>query len=292
MLREERAPTTSAAAPLRATPLARALARIHGIDLAALAGSGPDGRVMARDVRARAAPEAPTTALAPPGAVPSPMSSSGAATASAQQEVARDTDGLAWREVSGVAPVATVMLEFDAGPALARVAELGEEFARQGWPLHLGIAVAAAAVELLPAHPHLNGGWLGDTLALQRAVHLAVAELTPEGLRWSVLPDAGDLGLRGLARALAGRPARGAATFALVSLAAGKSWWSAPPPLPGTVAALILGAPQRRVVAVDSGLSMRPIATLTLSYDARALDQRQALDFLEALRTRLENKPI
>lgn len=282
MLRKERPPLINAAARLRATPLARALARAHGVDLGGLAGTGPDGRVMARDVRGRITPEAqPVTAPASPGPAASPPLAQGAAPVLAQH-----------REASNVVPAATVTLEFDAGPALARIAALDEEFTRQGWPLHLGIAVAAAVAELLPAHPRLNARWLGDMLALQREVRLAIAELTPGGLRWSVLPNAGDLSLRGLARALARAPGQDAATFALVSLAAGQSWWSAPPPLPDTVAALILGAPQRRVVVVDGALGARPMAMLTLSYDARALDQRQALDFLEALRTRLENKPI
>ncbi|MGB9634039.1 MAG: 2-oxo acid dehydrogenase subunit E2, partial [Chloroflexaceae bacterium] len=134
--------------------------------------------------------------------------------------------------------------------------------------------------------------WLGDALALRRQVRLAIADLAPEGLRWSLIPAAEDLTLRGLARALVAAPDASAATFALVSLATGKSWWSAPPPLPGAVATLILGAPERRVVVVGAGLGVRPLATLTLSYDARALDQRQALDFLEALRMRLEHEPI
>jgi pyruvate/2-oxoglutarate dehydrogenase complex dihydrolipoamide acyltransferase (E2) component len=210
----------------------------------------------------------------------------------AQQEVARDTTGLARRAMSNATPVATVTVEFDAGVALARIAALGDEFARQGLSLHLGIYVAAAVVELLPAHPRLNARWLGDALALRRQVRLAIADLAPEGLRWRVIPDAEDLTLRGLARDQGAPPDVSAATFALVSLATGKSWWSAPPPLPGAVATLILGAPERRVVVVGAGLGVRPLATLTLSYDARALDQRQALDFLEALRMRLEHEPI
>ncbi len=295
MLREERPPPINTAARLRATPLARALARAHGLDLAALAGTGADGRVTARDVRARISPMVPAPLLpasTPPPPPPPPSPPPGTVAGMAQQEVAHDTTGLARRAMSNAAPVATVTVEFDAGAALARIAALGDEFARQGLPLHLGIYVAAPVVALLPAHPRLNARWLGDALALRRQVRLAIADLAPEGLRWSLIPAAEDLTLRGLARALVAAPDASAATFALVSLATGKSWWSAPPPLPGAVATLILGAPERRVVVVGAGLGVRPLATLTLSYDARALDQRQALDFLEALRMRLEHEPI
>lgn len=289
---EERPPPINTAARLRATPLARALARAHGLDLAALAGTGADGRVTARDVRARISPMVPAPLLPASTPPPPPSPPPGTVAGMAQQEVAHDTTGLARRAISNAAPVATVTVEFDAGAALARIAALGEAFARQGLPLHLGIYVAAAVVELLPAHPRLNAHWLGDALALRRQVRLAIADLAPEGLRWRVIPDAEDLTLRGLARALVAPPDASAATFALVSLATGKSWWSAPPPLPGAVATLILGAPERRVVVVGAGLGVRPLATLTLSYDARALDQRQALDFLDALRMRLEHEPI
>jgi len=279
---------------LRATPLARALARAHGIDLAALAGSGPGRLVVARDVRARIiSPErrVPAPALAPDAAsTPSATRSHPTGAGVVEATAPRETTARPEPFTGAAIPVATVTLEFDAGPALARIAALGEEFARQGLPLHLGIYVAAAVVNLLPAHPRLNASWLGDALALRRRVRLAMADIAPEGLRWQVIPDAGDLSLRGLARALAGPPDTGAATFALVSLARGTGWWSAPPPLPGTVAALILGAPERRVVVVGGGLGLRSLATLTLSYDARACDQRQALEFLETLRTHLEER--
>ncbi|MFQ3662320.1 MAG: 2-oxo acid dehydrogenase subunit E2 [Chloroflexaceae bacterium] len=289
-------PTRTAAPPaprLRVTPLARALARAHGIDLAALVGTGPDGRVLARDVRARLTPLAPATAApappTPPRSVPPAVLAQAMPTGIAQGRDSPDAATPA-PPVSSAAPVTTVTLEFDAGAALARIAALDTAYARQGLPLRLEVYVAAVALELLPAHPRLNARWLGDTLALRRRVHLALANAGPEGLRWTLIADAGNLSLHGLARALGAPPGADAATFALVSLAGGKSWWSAPPPLPGTVAALTLGAPERRVVVVEGGLSVRPMATLTLSYDARALDQRQALDFLNALRTRLEER--
>ncbi len=287
-------PAGAAAPPTprqRATPLARALARAHGVDLAALVGTGPDGRVLARDVRARltppaiAAPVPPTSARSAPPAAPAQATTA----VIARSEDSHDAPEPA-QPVSSAAPVATVTLEFDASAALARIAALDAMYTRQGLPLRLEVYVAAVALELLPAHPRLNARWLDDALALRRRVHLALANAGPEGLRWTLIADAGNLSLHGLARALGEPPGVGAATFTLVSLAGGKSWWSAPPPLPDTVAALTLGAPERRVVVAEGGLSVRPMATLTLSYDARALDQWQALDFLNALRTRLEER--
>ncbi|NTU85877.1 MAG: 2-oxo acid dehydrogenase subunit E2 [Chloroflexales bacterium] len=70
----------------------------------------------------------------------------------------------------------------------------------------------------------------------------------------------------------------------MVSLAEGASWQSAAPPLPGTGAALSVGAPVSRAVALAGGVVARPVATLTLSYDARLIDHSRAAAFLNTLR--------
>jgi pyruvate/2-oxoglutarate dehydrogenase complex dihydrolipoamide acyltransferase (E2) component len=174
-------------------------------------------------------------------------------------------------------PLATATLEFDAGAALARAS--------------LAVCVAVAAAGLLPQHRLLNARWGEDGIWLRRRLHLAVAVPTGQGLAWTLARDAGDLTLRGMARALSAEPALdapGDATFALISLADGATWQSAPPPLAGTVAALGLGAPRRRPVARGGALLVRPVAALTLSYDARALDHAHAAVFLRSLRDALE----
>jgi pyruvate dehydrogenase E2 component (dihydrolipoamide acetyltransferase) len=238
-----------------ATPLARAIARGHDVELGAIAGSGAGGRVLARDVRAQLP--------APSSQLPAPSSQ---------------------------LPLATATVEFDASVGLALVAVHQAEFARLRLPLGLTARVAEAAAALLLAHPLLNAAWGEEALLLRRRAHLAVAEPAGDGagLRWALVRDAGDLTLRGVARAMA-RPAEPqGATFAVVSLAAGASWQSAAPPLPGTAAALSVGAAAPRAVAVGGALAVRPMATLTLSYDARVLDHCGAAAFLKALRAALE----
>jgi pyruvate/2-oxoglutarate dehydrogenase complex dihydrolipoamide acyltransferase (E2) component len=186
-------------------------------------------------------------------------------------------------------PVATATVEFDAGAVLAAAAAAREPRGRTRLAVSVAAVVAAAAAGLLPAHSLLNGAWHAGAALLRRRVHLAVGEAHPAGLRWSLVPDAGDLTARGVARALVSPAETGCeATFAIVCLAEGASWQSAAPPLPGTAAALSVGAPLRRVVADGAALAVRPVATLTLSYDARLIDHSYAAGFLVALRGRLE----
>jgi pyruvate/2-oxoglutarate dehydrogenase complex dihydrolipoamide acyltransferase (E2) component len=170
------------------------------------------------------------------------------------------------------------------------VAALRDGFAALGLPLGLGACVVAAAAACLPAHPCLNARWSDEGLVLRRRLHVAVGEPGDGGaLRWAVVRDAGDHTLRGVARALAApAPPDAEATFAVVCLAAGAAWHSAAPPLPCTAAALSVGAPASRPVVVGDAVAVRPVAALTLSYDARVLDHRAAAAFLGAVKAALE----
>jgi len=165
------------------------------------------------------------------------------------------------------------------------MAALREGFALLRLPLSFGACVVEAVAALLPAHPLLNARWDEQALVLRRRVHVALGEGGEAGLCWSLIRDAGDLTLRGVARALATRGGEEteAATFAVVSMATGTAWHSAHPPLPQTAAALSVGQPVQRAVAVGEHMAMRPMASLTLCYDARVVDHQVAARFLAAL---------
>ncbi|GAB4430558.1 MAG: E3 binding domain-containing protein [Chloroflexi bacterium OHK40] len=276
-----------AAAPVRrprATPLARRIALAHGVELASLAGSGSGNRIVAADVRRAIVAAWPAANGQPPAGARVP--GNGQAFAPSPRALGGGVS------IPGPLPIATATVELDAGAALERVRALRPAFARLGLPLDLGSCVVEAVAALLPAHTLLNARWSEDALLLRRRIHLAVAQ-TGEGgrLGWRLVRDAGDLTLRGVARALAGPEVAdlAAATFAVVSLAGGVGWASASPPLPGTAAALSVAAPAMRVAVGGAGLARRPLGTLTLSYDARVFDHREAAAFLRVLRDRLEH---
>jgi pyruvate/2-oxoglutarate dehydrogenase complex dihydrolipoamide acyltransferase (E2) component len=255
---------------IMATPLARAIARECGVALTAVEGSGAGGRVLARDVRAqldRQRSLTPSIGERPAGDAPR------------SYPLSPDT-----------LPVATATLEFDASVALAAVASQRASFARLRLPLGLTAYVVAAAAAILPQHPLLNASWREDGIALRRRLHIAVGETGRDGapFSWRLVRDAGDLTLRGVARALAQAREPAGATFAVVSLADGGSWQGGATPLDGTAAALSVGAPAKRAVVVGQAVAVRPVATLTVAYDARVLDHSVAAAFLVALRAGLE----
>ncbi len=307
---------------LRATPLARRIALEQQIDLASITGSGPHGRIGAADVRIHQAASAvpapfasttlvhhPSSSLGVPGSAGVPPASglSGQDGRAAEPQLpanfrqavlvaeqpaylapapgATSTIGVALRELPATIPVATTTIEVELDAAIALLGRLGEAYRLRRLPLSLTTLVCAASAEVLPQHPTLNGAWGGDVAILRRRLHLAVAAPAAHGLEWRLVHDAGDLTLRGMARALAAPAAPvSEATFAIVSLAPGQGRYTAVPPLPDTAATLSLGAPESRVVVGATGMQMLPLAWLTLSYDARLIDHAQATTFLLDLR--------
>jgi len=146
----------------------------------------------------------------------------------------------------------------------------------------------AAVLRALDRYPLLAAAWAEDELIRRAGRHLAVRH--PGGA--SLLANAADLSLQGIARAL-GQPAAGAAqpTFALIH--SESSWWSAPLVAPGQAAVLHVGATAKAVVARSlhgfDQVVIEPVATLTLAYDARLISDELAGEFLAALSAELDS---
>lgn len=270
----------------RATPLARTMARAHGLDLAALISSGPGGRIVRADILAAIGQKA-DVGMQPAASNPPQVNARSPEANGGTQPAAANAAIRSFVPHSSI-PIATATIEVDLGAALNRMADLAPGYTRLGLAPSLSAYVAHAAAGLLPDHPLLNATWGDELMLLRRRLHLAVACPEGERFRWSLVPDAGDLTMRGIVRAISGPPGDPAgATFAIVSLDKGASWLAAHPPLPGTAAALSIGTPVRRPVVVDDGVAVRPLGMLSLSYDARILDHAQAAAFLRAIQAAL-----
>ncbi|HEU4328333.1 MAG TPA: 2-oxo acid dehydrogenase subunit E2 [Roseiflexaceae bacterium] len=278
---------------LRATPLARRIAAERGLDLATLAGSGPGGCVMKRDVlgpEEHAAATSPAPPAAPVAAEPPvpalPVTQPTAAEAKPDIDV-RPTAPLAGLALDALSTHILTAVEVDLGAAEILLAR---QNGRRG-AADLLACVAQGAVAALLRFPLLNAAWHDDGIVARRRVHLGVRRARDGQTIALTIPDAQDLNLRGLARALAGRvqPDQPRATFTIV---AGDNWGATPAPPAGQSALLHLGAVAARPVVVGTGaaerISIRPTALLTLAFDARILDQRQADAYLAAVRHSLE----
>jgi len=183
--------------------------------------------------------------------------------------------------------------------------------ARQSWvgpgraPTSLAFVTKAVAVALRE-FPRLNASVAEGGLLLHERIDIAIAVDTPDGLVAPVLRDVGLLSLEGVAagiRYLAERARAGAltagelsgATFTISNNGSAGSVLTTPLITPPQVAVISTDKVVDRVVVVDTpdggtGMAIRPIGNLSMSWDHRALDGAQAAGFLERVRHLVEEE--
>ncbi|MBF6130030.1 dihydrolipoamide acetyltransferase family protein [Nocardia brasiliensis] len=219
-------PTVGADERKKSSPLARKIARELGVDLAAVVGTGPGGRVTRQDVEAAhrgaaasdttAAPSpsaAPSPAGAPsPTAVPSPVAEAPAAPGSpvpapsavAAQPVPATTDyeeipltniqrvsAVRLTESKQQAPHIYLTSAIDVTDLLAFRAQLNTTLAAAGeGKVSVNDLLVKAVATTLRKDPAVNVSFAGDKLLRHRGIHLGVAVATPAGLLVPVLRDA------------------------------------------------------------------------------------------------------
>ncbi|MDR3035741.1 MAG: 2-oxo acid dehydrogenase subunit E2 [Kitasatospora sp.] len=194
------APVAAAPAPAPApavvaviSPLVRRIAREHGLDLAAVAGSGPDGLVTRRDVeRAIEATAAAEPVVVPRGTGPDeelvPLRGLRRAVA---EKLTRSH-----REI----PAATCWVDADATELMALRAQLNQVPGPKVSVLALLARICLAGLERFP---ELNASVEGEAVRRHRAVHLGFAAQGPRGLLVPVVRDARQFGTERLSAELA-----------------------------------------------------------------------------------------
>jgi 2-oxoglutarate dehydrogenase E2 component (dihydrolipoamide succinyltransferase) len=252
------------AARHRHSPRVRRLAAEVGVGLSSVDGTGPGGRVTTADVR--------------------------------RAKVAAD-DASALPTGSGTAQPATAALTSVVEVDVSAI--VGHD---QG-DLPLAAYVAKATVEALRQHPRLNTP-VGTDGSTDATVHLGLAVDSGRGTVVSVVPDAGDLNLQGLARRLAelvDRAHTGSSrtddlpggTFTLADAGSHGALWDTPPLAPGQAAALGLGSVVERPVVVrrpdgERVVAIRSMAYLVLARDPQLADAAESGRFLKSVKDRLE----
>ncbi|HEY8481644.1 MAG TPA: dihydrolipoamide acetyltransferase family protein [Spirillospora sp.] len=300
------------------SPLARRLARDHGIDLTTLTGSGPGGRIVRADIEAairNGAPTAPAPAAesAPADGAPAPAAapSAPAAAPSAPAARAEDPDVEAvplnrFRRVAAKrltqskreAPHFYLNREVDAEQLLAFRATLNEALAPSKVSVN-DLVVKAAAVALRE-HPAVNVSFTEEELLFHKRVHVGVAVAVEDGLVVPVIRDADRKTITQISREtreLAGKAREGrlspqemsGGTFSVSNLGMfGVDSFSAvinPP----EAAILAVGAVRDEPVVRDGQVVPGKRMALTLSVDHRATDGATAARFLDRLATLLQN---
>ena len=289
-------PTAAPAAPpsgdaagerIKASPLARRVASERGVDLAAVSGSGPGGRIIKRDVES---------------AVPA---ATGAARAGWADEGYEDVPlsqlrkTIAKRLTQSLAPIPHFFLtaEFD----MERAVEAREELnARGDVKISVNDIVIKAVAAALRQHRACNAWWQDDHIRYFNDVHLSMAVAVEEGLITPVIRHADRKSLREIAteaRALAER-ARArklkpeeytGGTFSVSNLGMfGIDEFTAVinPPEAGILA---VGALTPKPVALDGTVTVRRRMRVTMSCDHRVIDGATGAQFLQTVRLMLEN---
>ncbi len=266
---------------VKASPLARRIARERGIDLASLIGTGPEGRVVAEDVeRAATTPAHATAGAAPLEAEVVPLTS-------IRRTIAKRLTK-AWE-----APAFQISMSADMTRAVALRERLRDEKVTV-----TDVLTKLAAIALL-RHRELNAHFADDEVRIFPNANVGLAVATERGLvvpvireceRKSLIQIAADRGAlvsRAREAKLSQEDLEGG-TFTISNLGMYGVEQFIAVLNPPQAAILAVGAIEERPVAEDGELVVRPLMSMTLTCDHRAVDGAVAAEFLREVKTLLE----
>lgn len=269
-----------------ASPKARRLAQEHQLDLAEIAGSGPEGAVLAEDVSAAAEAKAKESAVIPEAAA-APSDGREALPVSRMWQVMAQRLTESWNTV----PHFYLTAEANASQLIVWRERAQKRVAEKLTVTDLLVKVVAAA---LHKHPRLNARWENGSILMNDQINVGLAVAVDEGLLVPVIREADRLGLGEVAARRKELVTRGQAgklspaemsegTFTVSNLGMfGIDAFNAivnPP----QAAILAFGRIAERVVPIDGQPAVQPMMTMTLSCDHRVVDGARGAQFLQTL---------
>ena len=303
---------------LFASPLARRIAKTEGLDLAAIAGSGPHGRIIERDVRAALTQPRPQTAKAP--AVPAPAAPPVSAPASddvirkffepgsfdeAPHDSMRRAIARRLVEASQTIPhfYLSVDCKLDALLALREEINASAPRDKDGKPPYKisvnDFIIKALALALIRV-PDANVTWTEAAMLRHRHADVGVAVSIPGGLITPIIRSADikslsaisnemkDLGARARARKL--KPTEyegGSSSVSNLGMMGVKNFSAIINPPQASI--LAVGAGEQRVVVKDGAPAVATLMSVTLSTDHRAIDGALGAELLGAFKALIES---
>ncbi|MFZ7942076.1 dihydrolipoamide acetyltransferase family protein [Neobacillus sp. 19] len=277
----------SVSAVPKATPLARKIAAAEQVDLSAVTGSGLNGKIVKTDVISRAARAE---------AAPAPAQSQRKKMSGMRKVIAERMAQSAY-----TAPHVTLTTDVDMTKVKELRASLLPVVEKQtGLRLSYTEVLIKASAAALSRHPEVNVSIEGDEIVQHGHVHIGLAVAVPGGLMVPVVKDvlfkglseltqdAKDIGKRARENKLLPDQLKGS-TFTISNL--GMYAVDAFTPIINQPDSAILGVGRivDKPVAVNGALEIRPMMTLSLSFDHRAIDGAPAAAFLTELKQILEN---
>ena len=310
------APQSSDGTRIFASPLARRIAAQKGLDLAAIKGSGPHGRIVKADVEGASA--APTTKAAPAAAAPASAPAAAAAPAGPSADAVikmyadreteeikldgmRKTIAARLTEAKQTIPHFYLRRDIHLDSLLKFRGELNAQLASRNVKLSVNDFIIKACALALQAVPDANAVWAGDRMLKLKPSDVAVAVAIDGGLFTPVLRDADqkslsalstemkDLATRARDRKLAPHEYQGG-SFAISNLGMFgiDNFDAVINPPHGSILAVGAGIKQP-VVKEDGEIGVATVMSMTLSVDHRVIDGALGAEFLAAIIENLEN---
>jgi pyruvate dehydrogenase E2 component (dihydrolipoamide acetyltransferase) len=308
------------------SPRARQLAEKTGVDVQGIAGSGPKGRVIERDVQAAAAETPKLTPLAKQVAAAEGIAPAASGSGLAGSVTAKDLTSV--NPIYGtdfeVKPLTNIrkliakamhaslqnsaQLTHHLGADARRLMEMRKKVKAavdKGYPTNITLndMVCFAVIKALKKFPQVNSHFTGDSMRLFNKVHLGLAVDTDRGLMVPVIKNADDLSIAGLAnqfKEVANACRKGsispellasdAASFTVSNLGAyGVEMFTPVINLPQTAILGVNAIVPRPKDLGDGIYAFVPYMGLSLTYDHRALDGGEATRFVKQVAIEIEN---
>jgi pyruvate dehydrogenase E2 component (dihydrolipoamide acetyltransferase) len=284
---------------VKASPVARRLAAEEGLTLDGIRGSGPGGRIVKRDIEAavEAGPSADRAAEAP--SVAAAPAAEGAEYTEVPLSQMRKTIARRLTQSIGPVPHFFLTIEVDMSQAMSLRKKLNERLADSGVKVSPNDLIIKSVAMALKKHPWVNAAWTGEAIRLYDAVHIGVAVAVEDGLITPIIRNAHQKGIGQIAqevRELAGRAREKklkpeeytGSTFSISNLGMfGITEFTAvinPP----EAAILAVGGIEDKVVVEKGEMVVRPRMRVTLSCDHRVIDGATGAQFLQTLKSYLE----
>jgi pyruvate dehydrogenase E2 component (dihydrolipoamide acetyltransferase) len=291
-----------------ASPLAKRIAEQKGLDLSAISGSGPNGRIVKADVEnadtgaapAKAASAAPaaTAALAP---APSVSPDDGGAPYE-EQKLNNVRKVIARRLTEAKQQVPHIYLTVDVRlDALLKLRkELNASLEADGVKLSVNDLIIKALARSLQREPQCNVSFQGDMMHQYSRQDISVAVAAPSGLITPIIKDAGRKGLAEIStemKELAGKARDGklqpheyqggTASLSNLGMFGTKQFDAVINPPQGMI--LAVGAGEQRPFVVDGALQVATVMSVTGSFDHRAIDGVDGAKLLDQFRSLIES---
>ncbi len=297
---------------IKASPLARRLARERGIDLAQVLGTGPGGRVVEQDVLAFVPAQPQPAASGEPASKDSGLGTAATAGAVAPAAEPETVGGSERVELSRMrqtiarvtvdskrqAPHFYVTAEIDMGRAMSLRAEVNEALPAEGRVSVNDLVVRACAIAL-GRHPKFNSSFQGDHLQFNNSINIGIAISLEAGLMVPGINDCGHKTLAQVALATKDLIARAnsgslsneeysGATFSVSNLGMFDVDSFTAIIYPPHAAVLAVGAVREQPVVREGQLAVGQVMKATLSTDHRVADGAEAARFLVEIKNLLE----